>query len=252
MTEELHDKDKIHILEEEVNKLKKEFNIKWDKFLNNDVPEEEEKEKISNLKNEYYKKSDQLNESRSNFENNYGYTPTPRDVSTESENSETDYDSSEPADDKIASPHNFDSNHDPDEGPSTRNDKPKGDPDEERPQKKTKFSHDFSSDSKNYFLPIFYRLFSFKSIFSFIRILLLIIPISFPDFYLFIYYFCFIDLYFINFIVSKIEGAIFLHKTWKKIKLFWKIGKSIIKLTKNHYIYTLTILVLFFIIFIFL
>jgi hypothetical protein len=194
--------------------LRKIYNTELDEILKGNTTKEEEselKESISNLKNQYYKKSDQLDESRFNFGNKYGYTPAPRDVYTESDNSEANYDSSEPEHDKVSSPQNPYSNNDPGVGPSTSK-KPKSDSDEERPHKKSKFSHDFSSDSKNFFLPIFYRLFSFKSFLFLIRIFLFIIPICFPDFSLFIYYLYFIDLYVLNFIVINLEGAIFLHK----------------------------------------
>jgi hypothetical protein len=268
--EELHAKDKIEKLEDEVHKLTKTYNIAWDQYLSGNITGEEKsklEKEVSTLKYEYYNKSNELNESKSAFENVYGYTPISRDISTEGDNSESEYDSSVPEHDEVPSTHNTQSNYDPQEGPSTRNIQPKDDPeegtltrniqpncdsDEERPHKKSKFSHDFISDSKKIFLPVFYRSFSFKSIFSLIRILLLILSISFTEFYLFINYLYFIDLYFINYIIIKLEGAIYLHKIWKKIKLFWKMSKSILKFAHDHHIYTLSFLVLFFLIFIFL
>jgi len=253
--EEEEGKYKILQLENEVRKVRKQYNKEWNDIVSGNLPKEEEselKEKVSNLKKEYYNKSDELDEHKFLFGSKYGYTPKPQDVETESENSEADYYSSESEHPKVSSPQNLHSNNDPDVGPSRRNNKPKGDSDEERPHKKSKSSHDFSSDSKNYFLPIFYRLFSFKSFLSLIRIFLLTIPLCFPDFSLFIYYFYFIDLYIINLIVTNLEGAIFLHKIWKKIKFFCKISKFIIKFAYNHYIYTLTFLVLFFLIYLFL
>jgi len=267
--EELEAKDKIDKLESEAHKLAKLYNVAWDEFLNGNITEEEKSKKekeVSTLKYEYYNKSNELNKSKSEFQDNYGYTPIPGDVSTEGDNSEDEYsedenletecersepeyDSSKPGDDKKSSPHHTPLKDDPCEGPSTGPTPSKEDSDEERPHKKYKFSHDSIGDSKKFFLPILYRPF-FKRFLYFIRIFLLYIPLSFPKWYFFINYLFFIDIYFINFIVTKLEGVIFFHKIWKKIKFIWKITKYTLKFAYNHYNCTLSFLVIFSLIFI--
>jgi hypothetical protein len=190
--------------------------------MTEDEKSEKEKE-VSTLKYEYYNKSNELNKSKSAFQDTYGYTPIHEDISTEGDNSESgdletecessepEYDNSEPGYDKRPTPRNTQPKDDPCEGPSTGTTKPKDDSDEERPHKKYKFSHDSIRDSKNFFLPILYRSF-FKGFLCFLRIFLLFIYLSFPEWYFFINYLFFIDLYFISFIVTKLESAIFLHK----------------------------------------
>lgn len=262
LDEELEAKDKIEKLESEAHKLAKLYNVAWDEFLSGNITEEEKSKKekeVSILKYEYYNKSNELNKSKSAFQDSYGYTPIPADVSTEGESSEPEYDSSGSGDDKRPSPRNTpskddpcegpstgitSSKHDPCEGPSTGTTQSKYDSDEERPHKKYKFSHDSIGDSKKFFLPILYRPF-FKKFLCFIKIFLLYIPICFPKWFFFIHYLIFIDLYFIDFIVTKLESAMFFYKIWKKIKLFVKITKHCIKLACNHYNMTLIFLILF-------
>jgi hypothetical protein len=262
--------EEIGKLDDEVNRLKKSFNIAWDKISDGNVTGTDKSKletEANRIKQEFNKKSKELNDYKDSFEKEFGYIPESKPWSiTDSDYSKPEYDNSESEfeeapltfssesnsdPDEGPSTRNPKSNSDPDEGPSTRNPKSNSDSDEERPHKKAKFSHDFFNDSKKIFLPMLYRSFTLKYFFYLIRILLLTLPIAFPEFNFFIYFPYLKEFFSIRFTTNYIQEAIDLHKILKKRRLFVKVSKSTLKCNRYGSIFILTFLILLFFILVF-
>lgn len=220
--EEREEIQKIFNLKKEVYESKKLYNDTWGKVIDGE-PTAEEKSKLEEeaayLKESFNNKTAELNDSKDLFEQIFGYTPSNQILNSEEASSEEEFE----------------------EGSSRDNSEAKYDSEEERPSKKSKFSHDYSSSSKNNFIPlILFNPFSVKSFLFILRILLITIPIVLPEFNLLIYLPYFKDFYFIKYIIINLsEFLLYSIKLYKKIIRCIRISKLVIKIIHRYYIYIL-------------